>query len=346
MKSKAAAIWMVLSLVLGVALVVQWSDSKKQQLKLEKLQMQVEKGASASNAEARAKELEKERLKLIGELRAAEFELNSMRMAAAVAAQNTNAPAGAKAAAGATPATKGEGAGAMGKMLGNMLKDPEMRKAMEQQQRLGMEMLYGSLVKQLQLTPEQEKKFKEMLLAQQMENMEQAGAMFEGTSEDRARVAQELAEKKKENEEQIKELLGEDKFAQYEEYNQTIGERMMLEQFGRNVEATPEQTEQLLAIMREEKKNVQVNLGSPTPDVTQDWQAVLGSDDATAKIFAQQEEVNARVLERAGQVLTPEQMQKFGPVLQNQLEMQKAGLKMARQMFGGEAKSNTGTQQQ
>ena len=50
MKSKAAAIWMVLSLVLGVALVVQWSDSKKQQLKLEKLQMQVEKGASASNA--------------------------------------------------------------------------------------------------------------------------------------------------------------------------------------------------------------------------------------------------------------------------------------------------------
>ena len=77
MKSKAAAIWMVLSLVLGVALVVQWSDSKKQQLKLEKLQMQVEKGASASNAEARAKELEKERLKLIGELRAAEFELNS-----------------------------------------------------------------------------------------------------------------------------------------------------------------------------------------------------------------------------------------------------------------------------
>ena len=177
MKSKAAAIWMVLSLVLGVALVVQWSDSKKQQLKLEKLQMQVEKGASASNAEARAKELEKERLKLIGELRAAEFELNSTRMAAAVAAQNTNAPAGAKAAAGATPATKGEGAGAMGKMLGNMLKDPEMRKAMEQQQRLGMEMLYGSLVKQLQLTPEQEKKFKDMLLAQQMENMEQAGAM-------------------------------------------------------------------------------------------------------------------------------------------------------------------------
>jgi hypothetical protein len=121
---------------------------------------------------------------------------------------------------------------------------------------------------------------------------------------------------------------------------------MMLEQFGRGVETSPEQTEQLLAIMRDEKRNVQMNLGTPTPNPGQDWQSVLASDDVTQKIFAQQEEVNARVLERAAQVLTPEQLQKFGPVLQNQLEMQKAGLKMARQMFGGENKEAPAAQQQ
>lgn len=336
---------MVVSLVLAVGLVVQWSDARKKKLKMEKLQLQVEKSASAGSTDSRVKELEKERMKLIGELRAAEFELNSVRMAAA-AAQSTKAQAATISGSARMQGPKTEGAGAMGKMFGNMLKDPEMRKAMEQQQRMGMEMMYGSLVKRLQLTPEQEKKFKDMLLAQQMENMEQAGAMFEGTAEDRARVAQDLAEKKKKNDEQVKELLGEDNFAQYQDYNQTIGERMMLEQFGRSVEATPEQTEQLLAIMHEEKKNVQINLGNPTPDPTQDWQAVLASDEATARIFAQQQEVNARVMERAAQVLTPEQMQKFGPVLKNQLEMQQAGLKMARQMFGGEAKNEEGAQQQ
>jgi hypothetical protein len=338
MKSKAAVFWFVVSLVLGGLLIVQWQGREKQQLMIEKLQLQVEKSASKPDLEARVKELEKERMKLNGDLRAAEYELNSVRLSTAAALQGTNAMAG--------PATvnqsqeRGQGAGAgMGKMLANMLKDPEMRKAMEQQQGMAMDMIYGSLVKQLQLSPEQEKKFKDMLLAQQMENVSQAGAMFDGDPEQRAKLAKELAEKRTANEEKMKELLGEEKFAQYQDYNQTIGERMMLDQFARNAEISPEQNEQLLAIMREEKKNVQINLGNPAADPTQDWQAVLGSDEATAKLFAQQEEVNNRVMERAAQVLTPEQMQKFGPVLKSQLEMQKAGLKMARQMFGEQAKS-------
>lgn len=327
-------------MVLGVVAVVQWTDSKKQRQKMEELQIQVEKSASAAKAETRVKELEKERLKLIGELRAAEFELNSARMAAA-AGQNTNAVAAARVGAGRTPNMQGEGGGGMGKMIGNMLKDPEMRKVMEQQQRMGMDMIYGSLVKKLQLTPEQEKQFKDILLSQQIENMEQAGALMEGDSTQRAKIAEELAEKRKANEEKIKEAIGEENFAEYQEYNQTIGERMMLEQFGKNLEATPEQTEQLLGIFREEKQNVQINLGNPLGGDGQDWQAMLGSDEASQKFFQQQEEVNARVLERAAQVLSPEQLQKFGPVLKNQLEMQQAGFRMARQMF--EKKSEPAT---
>lgn len=337
MKSKAAILWFVVSVVLAAGVAMQWTRANKQQVKIEKLQVQVEKSASNPVSDARVKELEKERMKLTGDLRAAEYELNSVRLTSA-ALQMTNAPQnGTQALASNGSQGREQGAGAMGKMLGNMLKDPEMRKAMEQQQRMGMDMIYGSLVKQLQLSPEQEKKFKDMLLAQQMENLSQAGAMFEGDQTDRAQVAQDLAAKRKENEEQIKDLLGEEKFAQYEDYNQTIGERMMLEQFSKSADIRPEQNEQLLAIMREEKKNVQINRGAEPVDPTQDWQKVLASDDASAKLFAQQEEVNQRVLERAGQVLTAEQLQKFAPVLKNQLEMQKAGMKMARQMFGGDA---------
>lgn len=338
MKSKAAVFWFVVSVVLGVALCVQWNAAKKKQLTLEELQVQMEKSATNSKAEARVRELEQERQKLTGELRAAEYELNSARMSSAGALQMTNTASAETvgSAEGAQPQRPdGEGGGAMGKMLGNMLKDPEMRKAMEQQQRMGMDMIYGGLVKQLQLSPEQEKKFKEMLLAQQMENLSQAGAMFDGDGTDRAKVAQDLAAKRAENEEQIKELLGEEKFAEYQDYNQTMGERMMLEQFARSTEISPEQNDQLLSIIREEKKNVQINLGNNGIDPSQDWQAVLASEDATQKMFAEQEEVNQRVLERAAQVLTADQLQKFAPVLKSQLEMQKAGMKMAQQMFGG-----------
>jgi hypothetical protein len=99
------------------------------------------------------------------------------------------------------------------------------------------------------------------------------------------------------------------------------------------VELSQEQNQQLIGIIKEEKKNVQINRGAPPFDPTKDWQQVLQSGEAAEQLFSQQEEVNNRVLERAGQVLTPEQLEKFGPMLKNQLEMQKAGMRMAREMF-------------
>ena len=89
MRSKAAVCWFVVSMVLGVALVVQWDAARRKQTKLEALQVQVEKSAS-SDADVKVKALERERLKLIGELRAAEYELNTMRMASAAGMGLTN----------------------------------------------------------------------------------------------------------------------------------------------------------------------------------------------------------------------------------------------------------------
>jgi hypothetical protein len=335
MRSKAAILWFVVSGALAAALVVQWNSGRKEQVKLEQLQMQVEKGNDKDKqAEAKVQQLEKEVRTLTGELRATEHELNRARGPQMAASETPSA----RAATPGLPAQRSGGdsaGGGMGKMLATMMKDPEMRKAMEQQQKMGLEMIYGSLFKELQLNPEQEKKLREMLLAQQMDNMSQAGAMFGGEGADRNQVAQELAEKNKKNQEQLKELLGEEKYAQMQEYNQTIGERMMLDQLGKQADLSTEQNQQLLNIIKEEKKNVQINRGVPAYDPTKDWQQVLQSGEAAEQIFAQQEEVNNRVIERAGQVLTPEQLEKFGPLLKSQLEMQKAGMRMAREMFKG-----------
>jgi hypothetical protein len=332
MRSKATILWFLVSVALAAALLLQWKSKKQQELKLEQLQIQVEKGTTKEKeSSARVQELEKEVRTLNAGLQASEYELNRAR-ASQVASQASMAP-GASAAPPGSRQPQTESGGGMGKVLANMMKDPEMRKAMEQQQKMGMDMIYSSLFKELQLSPDQEKKFREMLLQQQMDNVAQAGAMFGGEGADRTKVAKEIAEKNQKNQEQIKELLGDEKYAQFQDYNLTLPERMMLDQLGKQTDISPEQNQQLLAIFKEEKKNVQINRGTPAADPTKDWQQLLQTGEAAEQMFAQQEEANNRVLERAGQVLTPEQLEKFGPLLKSQIDMQKAGMRMAREMF-------------
>jgi hypothetical protein len=47
------------------------------------------------------------------------------------------------------------------------------------------------------------------------------------------------------------------------------------------------------------------------------------------------EQLHQRVLGRAGTALTPEQFKEYGSFLEQQLNVQRLGMKMARGMFGG-----------
>ena len=69
---------------------------------------------------------------------------------------------------------------------------------------------------------------------------------------------------------------------------------------------------------------------------------MVNSEEVMQRFFSQQEEVNERVLQRAAELLTPEQIKKLGPVLKNQIEMQKAGMNMAKQMFNSGGAQNRG----
>ena len=97
----------------------------------------------------------------------------------------------------------------------------------EEAKRMGVNMIYGTLLKQLQLPPEQEQRLKDLLLDQQMENMSHAGDLM-GAGGDRVEAMKKIGEEQKQRQEQMKELLGDEKYSQFEQYNQTMGERMML----------------------------------------------------------------------------------------------------------------------
>jgi hypothetical protein len=337
MKPKLAFAWFLVSLALTALLVVNWRNAAQQKHRLEALQLQFEKlDLQEKTAKARVAELEKELSQTRGELRAAEIDSSNSRLAYQALASMTNAPrVSPQSGLASAQGQQQQPGGGMGSFLSNMMKDPEMRKMMEQQQRTGLELVYGSLFKQLQLTPDQDKDFREALLAMQMTNITQGAAMFDRSVTNRAEMTQQLAENRKQMEDRLKGILGEEKYGQFQDYTQTMGERMMLDQFSRTSQISPEQSEQLLTIMREEKKNMQVNLGNQAFDPNRDWQQAFESNDVAEKLLQQQELVNERVLERAHQVLAPEQIDQFRSFVTNQVSLQRAGMKMARQMFQG-----------
>jgi hypothetical protein len=104
---------------------------------------------------------------------------------------------------------------------------------------------------------------------------------------------------------------------------------------GQNLALQDQQASQLLQIMKDEKERVPPIIPSDAgqnPDKLKD----MFTGGKLEQQLQWMEDYNKRVLERAGQVLTPAQLQQFTDLQNQQASMQKLGLKMAKEMFGKE----------
>jgi len=228
-------------------------------------------------------------------------------------------------------------------MLAQMIQDPETRQFIRNQQRMMMDQLYAPLVKQMGLSPDEAVQFKDLLADNMMKSAEKASSMFGGsTPTNRAEMLSSLSAEQKSFDEQVKAFLGEDRYALYKEYQGTVGERTMLNQFktqvGSDYNLTEPQTEALLTFMKEEKKRVAAATGLPLNDSSQDpakMQAFL-ADDKVGQLLDAQQTVNQRVYERARTILSVEQLQTLAKFQTNQMQMMRMGMTMARKMFGAD----------
>jgi len=221
----------------------------------------------------------------------------------------------------------------MGEMLSKMMKDPNMREFMRAQQKIALKKMYGPLIADLKLPPEQSQKLSDLLLDQQMKTLERSQDMFKDGNVDFKKAAEVSKDSENESEAAFQELLGPEKFAEFQEYKKTMGERMQLGQFKEQMQEAgspiaDEQAKQMIAVMKEERERY-----PPAFDKDKD-PAALFADEGMEKHFEWQEEVNRRVQERLGNVLSPEQLKAYAASQEQQLSMQKFGMKMAREMFG------------
>jgi RNA polymerase sigma factor (sigma-70 family) len=224
----------------------------------------------------------------------------------------------------------------MGGMMQSMMKDPAMLKAMTDQQAAMLKVQYASLLKQLKLTPDQRDAFFAILASNQSNNMVQGLAMMNGTNS--ADTTSAIAAGIKTMQDQMHELLGDPSYAQFQDFQSTLPDRQILEQYKGSFgdhPLTSDQEQQLLQLMVAERKNV----GTPIdPNTGQPMLINPGDKIAAAQQSLQvQEQINQRVFEQAGTFLSPDQMQALGTSQTNLFGMMKAVIPFETKMLGRDA---------
>ena len=227
----------------------------------------------------------------------------------------------------------------MGEMLEKMMKDPAMKEMIRSQQKTMMKSMYGGLFKELNLSAEQQKQFSDLLLDSQMSVVESAGDLSKGEGEARTNAVNAIAEKQKATQAQIKALLGDENYAKYEDYQKTVQDRMVLSQFQQQAAGTEtalrdEQMQGLIALIKEERARTSPVIDDDPSKTAENLQKVFNSE-LFEKQMQWQEDLNKRVLSRAGGLLTPEQLKEYAEFQESQYNMMRMGMKMAREMFKG-----------
>lgn len=244
------------------------------------------------------------------------------------------------------PAKSADESGGKSMMQGiaKMFETEDGKKMMRAQMAMGIKMQFGGLAKDLKLDPTVADQVMALVADRQAAMSEMAfalmkdGALDEGGAKAMGAKGEAL---KKEYDEKLRAVLGEDGMKQLTEYERTLGDRMMLsmhEQQFTSAGAPLEQTQRdaLLQIMKEERLKTPASVfdSNNQSDPSKAF-SKLKDDAAVEKWIAQEEEYQRRVLQAAPGMLNPDQVNALQQSFKQQLEMQRFGVKMSKEMFKG-----------
>ena len=344
-----AIVGIILAAALGLGAAAYFQKQKtetlKQQVEAERLaQTEAEQARREQEKQLQMMALQKEHL----ENRMADLSSEVSTLRASQSTESTKpgdvAPALASPAPDAASAKEGPFGKGMSEMMKKMFDDPAMRESKRKQMKTMINKQYGALFKELNLTPEEREKFTELLLDKQMAAGSRAADLFDANATNRVETVDALKDDAKDTEASLKELLGEDRFAQYQDYTKSLADRMALDQFRQSLSDGAElgegQAAQLLQVMREERSQMPRELESAMKGNGADLRKMMDGD-AMEKVLQFQEEMNQRVLQRSAGILSPEQLQQLEEFQTQQLNMQKLGIQMMKGMFGSESQGST-----
>ena len=323
---KKQGLVIILGIVILGALAMsfyQWQNSQALSQEKEKLSRDTQQ-SQVANQELKVK-LEGLQRK---QEREAATQLRMAQQKESEAQNNLNSPDGTASSSFATTQTNGDSQNSAGddktkkNPMAQLLNAPGMKEMVKTQQRMVMNSAYRDFIKQVSLTPQESEAFMKLIEEEQMKQFEGAQHILSGDTNHfnmRSSVR-----------EQMKELLGEERYTQYRDYKKTLAERIMANTFSdqmvsSEVPLEPYQKQQLTQILVEESKNNSSTSKNETINSSDDPQKIIEAQ------FTKQRELNERVLLRAKTVLNDKQIIRLKEFQNNVLAMQEASVKMMKQ---------------
>ena len=245
---------------------------------------------------------------------------------------------------------------ALASLMGNMgemedwMDNPAMRQLVEKQMEVQIEVNYGALFDHLELSDEQRALVSAAMLEKSLGAIGSAGALSLGDPEVVSQIVAESAE----YDAKLKELFGEEDFEVFKRYEESQAERQELTTFRSSLEAqgqelTFELENQLMAIMHEEGSRTGVEnlsegsssevgelieppegLSSDIGEQLNEIQNGIYSPELIGSLMAQERGKRTRVLQRAAEILSPEQLEAFRSNQQSYLEMMQNSFNMLK----------------
>ena len=233
-----------------------------------------------------------------------------------------------------------------------LLRDPEYREAMLAQQKMGARQSNPNLARDLDLSPEQADRLFSTLAEQQLRAMETTSPMLWNEQPDPAKMQElqrKMMDQQRANEMEVKRVLGEAKFREYQEYQSLSGVRWEAERVrtalaNAGMPLEENLTKPLLKTLQEQQQKMMQQMVSAAGPQNQLIAAsgvgatvVTSSDGVSGNMIEMQEksvELQAqhqkRQREALARVLTPEQLKVIEDEHKMELQMQRAQIKMMR----------------
>jgi hypothetical protein len=228
--------------------------------------------------------------------------------------------------------------------MAEMLKNPEMKEFVKAQQKTALSGIidknYASLFSKLGLTPEQTAPLKDLILKKSLVDAQTGIAMISGDADANARskIFEQAKTEKDVFNDQIKQVLGDDRYPEFEAYEKSQPERMAIGMFKDQQASgpaviTPEQEDLLVQAMSQERQNFKFT--TDFYDQTKVASDLAGSftEEKLNQFMQERGLLDQKYLERAQTILTADQFTSFQKFVQSQGQVQSAALKMAVKMF-------------
>jgi RNA polymerase sigma factor (sigma-70 family) len=227
--------------------------------------------------------------------------------------------------------------------MAEMFKSPAgkvMMKASMRAEGLAVVRGYAKLFADLHLTPEQTASMKDLMINRTMASADMLTTAMSGQADPAQLQAQAVQVKAEQAaiDGQIKQLLGDDNYTQYQAYGKTLSERMVITQVADQLADSPravgaDQEQQLFDAMVEERQNFKFTTDFSDPSKLKGDVASYYTEDNKQRYLQELEQLSQRDLARAQSILSPDQLAAFQSSLASQQAKQAASVTVVSKFF-------------